>query len=297
MEVIIDTNILFGDWMLRTDDAKAFLAYIERTSSSIYVPKIVWEETQKNYHDDLAAKHSAYEKASRALGRVMINQPDFKRVRLHEDDAESYLDWLRKKLRFDVLENVLPYGNFTERIAKRAMAKRKPFNYQNNNEYKDCIVWETVIDVLTGALGRSDTEVVLISNDANAFGAGKVAAGKHQERGQRQEKQVGVLHPQLQEETDELSGEKGKKFYYYESFAEFLAAHYTPIKGIDEESVREYLNQEASGFAQLIQKELGIRTAGIVTSLQSTFRPASISLSEFTINKLSLIQDFYVYSF
>jgi predicted nucleic acid-binding protein len=297
MEVIIDTNIIFGDWMLRTEDAKAFLAYVERTSSIIYIPKIVWEETQKNYQDDLAAKHSAYEKACKALGRTLINQPDFNRVSIHEDDAEWYLDWLRKKLQFASLENILPYGDFTERIANRAMTKRKPFNQQNNNEYKDCLVWETIIDVLSGTLGRGDTEVVLISNDANAFGAGRISTGKQQERGQRLEKQTGILHPQLQEETDKLSTEKEKTFYYYESFAEFLAAHYTPIKGIDEESVREYLSQEESGFAQLIQKELSIRMPSIITYLQSTYRPSSISLSEFTINKLSLIQDFYVYSF
>lgn len=297
MEVLIDTNILFGDWMLRTDDAKAFLAYIERTGSIIYVPKIVWEETQKNYQQDLVEKHTAYERASRALGRTLINQPDFKRVRIHEDDGEGYLDWLRKKLRFDVLDNVLPYGDFTERIAKRAMAKRKPFNRENNHEYKDCLVWETVIDVLAGVLGRGDNEVALISNDSNAFGAGKVSAGKQQERGQRQEKQVGVLHPQLQDEVDTLSIKNGKVFYYYESFSDFLSAHYTPIKGIDEESVRAYLGQEESGFAQLIFKELITRASAIASQLQTTYRTATLSLREFAIIKLSIIQSFYVYSF
>jgi predicted nucleic acid-binding protein len=298
MEVLIDTNILFGDWMLRTEDAKAFLSFIERTSSIIYIPKIVWEETQKNYRSELAVKHKAYETASKAFGRTMINQPDLKKIRLdYEDEAETYLDWLRKKLHFDGLENVLPYGEFTTRIAKRAMERRKPFNQQNNNEYKDCLVWETVLDVLSGAMGRGDDEVVLISNDSNAFGAGKATPSKQQERNQRLEKQVGVLHPQLQEETDELSGEKDKTFYYYESFAEFLAAHYTPIKGIDEESVREYLGKEESGFMQLIQKELDIRTPIIAKTLRTDYRTTWLSLGEFTLSKTSLIQDFYVYSF
>jgi predicted nucleic acid-binding protein len=297
MEVLIDTNILFGDWMLRTDDAKAFLSYVERTSSIIYVPKIVWEETRKNYQDDLFTRHSAYEKASKALGRVLINQPDFKRVQLHEDEGEYYLEWLRKKLHFDVLENVLPYGDFTERIAKRAMEKRKPFNQQNNNEYKDCLVWETVLDVFAGSLGRGDDELVLISNDSNAFGAGKAAAGKQQVRGQRLDKQAGILHPQLQEEIDALAAKNGKTFYYYESFGEFLAAHYTPIQGIDEESVREYLTQEESGFTQLLQKELSVRAPTIVKTLQADSHASSLSIGEFTIQKTSFIQDFYVYSF
>ena len=175
MEIIVDTNILFNDWILRSDDSKAFLDFVARTGSIIYIPRIVWEETRKNYREEIASKHAAYVRASKQFGRSLIEQPDLKRIEINfDDEADRYMDWLRNELRFDGLSNVLPYGDFTERIANRAMAKRKPFNMQNNNEYKDTLLWETVLDVVSAQVGRGDNEIVLISNDSNAFGVGKL---------------------------------------------------------------------------------------------------------------------------
>lgn len=301
MEIIIDTNIMFNDWALRSEDSKAFLDFVERTGSIIYIPRIVWEETRKNYRNELSNKHAAYVKAARQFGRIFVEQPELRKVEIDFDvEANNYLDWLQKQLRFDALTNVLPYGDFTERIANRVMAKRKPFNLQNDHEYKDTLLWETVLDVTAGRMGRWDDEVVLISNDANAFGAGVTVSGKQQTKNQKAEKQVGVLHPELQEDIEvALLRGKAQNFYYYESFAEFLAAHYTHIKGIDEETVRLYLGKEESGFEQLLLKHLYARRQEFSSVIQSANPNAiiDVDIESIKVNEFSLIQDFYVYPF
>jgi predicted nucleic acid-binding protein len=300
MNIILDTNVLFNDWTLRSADSQAFLDYVENTGSTIYVPRIVWEEIEKNQQEDLAKKHEAYETACKRLGGSMINQPDFKVVKFeHAITGEEYLEWLRKKLRFDVLENVLPYGDYTERIAKRVMTKRKPFNLQNSNEYKDTLVWETVLDVIAGKAGKKDEEVVFISNDTNAFGAGKSQQENKGERGVKGERQVGVLHPQLQEDIDAvLANHQVKRFYYYETFAEFLAAHYTPIKGINKSAVLRYLTSEESGFLQAVQGIIVERLPEMTAEVAANNMGVSVLTIDtpFTLRKFSVLQDFYVYS-
>lgn len=300
MNIILDTNVLFNDWTLRSADSQAFLDYVENTGSTIYVPRIVWEEIKKNQQEDLAKKHEAYETACKRLGGSMVNQPDFKVVKFeHAITGDDYLEWLRKKLRFDVLENVLPYGDYTERIAKRVMAKRKPFNLQNSNEYKDTLVWETVLDIIAGKAGKKDEEVVFLSNDTNAFGAGKSQQENKGERGVKGERQVGVLHPQLQEDVDvALADQQVKHFYYYETFAEFLAAHYTPIKGINKSAVLRYLANEESRFLQAVQEIILEGLPEMTTEIAANNVGVNVLGIDtpFTLRKFSALQDFYVYS-
>jgi predicted nucleic acid-binding protein len=301
MNILLDTNVLFGDWTLRSADAQAFLDYVENTSSTIYVPRIVWEEIKKNQHEDLAKKYEAYEAACKRLGSSMVNQPDFKVVKFeHAITGDDYLDWLRKKLSFDVLENVLPYGDYTERIANRVMAKRKPFNLQNSNEYKDSLVWETVLDVVTGNMGKKAEEVVFISNDVNAFGAGKNQQEGRSERGVKGERQIGVLHPQLQEDVDTaLAQQQVKRFYYYETFAEFLATHYMPIQGINPGTVLSYLASEESGFLRVVQEIIQEGLPQITANIVAYNAGANVEAitAPFTFKRFSALQDFYVYSF
>ena len=302
MEIIIDTNILFNDWILRSEDSRAFLDFVRRTESIIYIPRIVWEETRKNYREEIASKHSAYVKASKQFGRSLIEQPDLKRIEIDfDDEAYKYMEWLQKELRFDGLSNILPYGDFTERIANRAMAKRRPFNMQNNNEYKDTLLWETVLDVVSNQSGRGDNEVVMISNDSNAFGAGKLQQGQNsQTKNQKGEKQKGVLDIQLEEDV-QYALEKGKasNFYYYESFADFLASHYTPIKGIDENSVRDYLWKEESGFSYLLLQRLNVKYEELIKAIEAANPSLAIELNadSIVIDNTTAIEDFYVYPF
>ena len=297
MEIIIDTNILFSDWALRTEDSRAFLDFVERTGSVIYIPEIVWEETRKNYLDEITSKHAAYVKASKQFGRIFVVQPELKRVEIDfEKEADSYLEWLQRELKFNG-SNILPYGEFTKRIAARVMAKRKPFNMENDHEYKDTLVWETVLDVVGTKVGRGDNEVVLISNDSDAFAAVKQ---NKQVRNQKAEKQEGILHHQLEEDVSTaLESGKASNFYYYHSFSAFLAAHYTPIKGIDEHSVKSYLEDSESGFKYQVLHNLRLKTDDIIQAIQLVNPGCLVELNvdRVDIEAVSEIKEFYVRPF
>jgi len=296
MNIIIDTNLVHSDWKLKSEDFKAFVDFVERTNSKIYIPKIVWEETRLNYQKDIEERHKSYEKAGKLFGGSLVDIPDLKVVKLdYKVEADKYLNWLLNKFRIDV-DSILPFGEYTERIAKRALNKRKPFNRVNNNEYKDTLVWETVLDVISGKLGNTDNEVVLISNDGNAFEVDRIQ--KNAERSQKSERQVGVLHPHLQEDVEQVIGNGHNKFYFYESLSKFLSAHYTPIKGVDKDSVIKYLSSASSTFGEQLWSVF-TNHRDILLNPVRQYNPlykVTADFEQLTIDSISGIDDFFIFS-
>jgi hypothetical protein len=285
MDIVIDTNLVHSDWKLKSEDFKAFINFVERTNSRIHIPRIVWEETRLNYRN---------EKAGKLFGGSLVNVPDLKVLHLDYDaETDKYLNWLLGELKIDE-SNILPYGNYTERIAKRALYKRKPFNRVNNNEYKDSLVWKTVLDILSEVARRASSEVVLISNDGNAFEIDKVQ--KNSERNQKSERQAGVLHPHLQDDINQI-GNSDNRFYFYESLSKFLSAHYTPIRGIDEESVIKFMSSASSTFGEQLWNVLLSDNELLLYPIKQ-FNPVYKVVADFeqlTIDSISHVEDFYIF--
>jgi hypothetical protein len=300
MNIIIDTNLVHSDWKLKSEDARAFLDFVERTNSTVYIPRVIWEETRINYRGDIYKKHKEYERASKIFGSNLVDVPSLTMVHLdYDEETNKYLQWLQTELNVTEEKNILPYGDFTERIAKRALAKRKPFNKENNHEYKDTLLWETVLDIVAGVTGEPKDDTILISNDGNAFRADKIQLNNNSGKQQKGEKQKGILHAQLQEDIDEvLVLGKTKRFYFYESFGEFLSEHYTPIKGIDKESVRAYIGSSDSTFGAQIWEFLNLDRE-LITRAVEAVNPAYKVWTDFEqleISEISSIKDFYISS-
>lgn len=296
MNIIIDTNLVHSDWKLKSEDFKAFIDFVERTKSKIYIPKIVLEETRINYQKDIEERHKSYEKAGRLFGGSLVDVPDLTVVRLdYKAETDKYLGWLLNKLGIGQ-SNILPFGEYTERIANRALYKKKPFNRVNNNEYKDALVWETVLDVIAGKLGNVDNEIVLISNDGNAFEVDRIQ--KNSERNQKAERQAGMLHPHLQEDVEQVVTDEYQKFYFYESLSKFLSAHYTPIKGVDRNAVSNYLSSASSTFGEQLWG-IFIEDRELLLSPVRRYNPVYKVMADFeqlTIDSISDIDDFFIFA-
>jgi predicted nucleic acid-binding protein len=297
MNIVIDTNLIHSDWKLKSEDFKAFVNFVERTNSRVYIPKIVWEETRLNYRKDIEDRHKKYEAAGKLFGGSLVDVPDLNVVILdYDEEVAKYIKWLTNNLRIGE-SNILPYGDYTERIANRALYRRKPFNRVNDREYKDTLVWETVLDIVSGSIGERDDEVVLISNDGNAFEADKVQ--KNSERQQKAERQAGVLHPHLQDDIEQLTSNDTQRFYFYESLGKFLSEHFTPIKGIDKESFRQYLGLVDSGFVSAFWDGLMAQRATIIKAIDTinSVRTIDIIIEEFNIFGISEVENFYISSY
>lgn len=300
MIIILDTNLLHSDWVMRSDDAKAFLDFVKYTGDLICVPCIVWEELRKNYQDDIVKKHSDYEKFSKLFGSSLVETPALKIVELnYGEETEKYLVWLKSKLLFKEDDNIIPYGDFTVRIAQRAIHKVRPFNKENNNELKDVIIWETILDVVANKSTVSSNEVVFITKDGNGFDAEKIARVDNSGKQQRGEKQKGVLHPALQIEIDKaLEVGSTDHFYYYDSFSKFLAAHYEPIKDVDSASAMNFINDNVKILnAQIWDKLNANRDLILSTIIETNFlQELNIDFEQVVIGEVVGIRDFYIWS-
>ncbi|WBO86544.1 PIN domain-containing protein [Hymenobacter yonginensis] len=254
MEIIIDTNIVYSDWMFRNADSTAFLEYVRRTNARIYVPQIVWDEVLNNYVNALKTKHKNYEDNSKLFGSILVDTPVLKIVNLDYDaEGQRYLTWLQRQFGYDNFK-VISHGEFTARLAKRSMAKRRPFNGTSEREFKDSLVWETVLDFMSGVLGANDTELVFISNDSKAFGLDK--------KNTQSTKSISLdatrndLHEHLIEDLMEYNV-LDKKFSFYSTLGGFVSEHYAPIKGISPEGLIIFLKEknEFRNLFYLIFKE------------------------------------------
>lgn len=239
MIIVVDTNIVFGGWMLKSPEAQAFLDFVKKTESTILIPKIVWAEIRKNYKEAFLSKQAAYAESARYFSSVLVDKVEFIRIEPDiNEQADNYLAWLNDKLRLNGKDGIVAYSEDTlDKVAARALEHRRPFNSTNQREFKDSLVWQSVLDILEKRTYPSHEEVALISNDTNAFAT---------------DKQNSALHPDMQTEINDILPKSfASNFYYYTDLKAFLNTHNTLIADITLDSISAYLNSEESGFVPI----------------------------------------------
>lgn len=259
MIVILDTNVIFGAWMLRTPEAQALLDFIKKTDSTILIPKIVWAEIRKNYKEAFTEKHDAYVKASKYFSSVLIDKVDFVKIDTDlNEQVDNYLKWLHETLWPKGNSGIIEYDEQTlEKVSVRALEHRRPFNSTNQREFKDSLVWQAVLDTLEKGKYSDEEEVVLISKDIDAFGA---------------EKGNNNLHPDLKIEIDKIISKSfASNFYYHTDLKAFLNTHNTLISGITIESITSYLEGTESNFAATFSSVINNSTNYITAYIKADF--------------------------
>lgn len=290
MILIIDTNIIYGNWLLKSQETQAFLDFAKKTESTILIPKIAWSEIRKNYKEEFTNKQKSYVDAAKYFSSVLIDKVEFIRIEPEiEKQADEYLDWLQKALQISNKEIIIPYLEDTlDKVAQRAIYKRRPFNPDNQREFKDSLVWQSVLDILEHGKYDSHEDVVLISHDKNAFAT---------------DKQNLNLHPDLQNEISlVLPSSFASAFYYYIDLKSFLAKHNTPIASIDLNSITKYLESSESGFSSIFSSIIANTVEYFVEYFYETFPTISFpSLAEDiiqgTYNGLKEGGEFFLYKY
>lgn len=239
MIIIVDTNVVYGSWAFRSPESIAFLDFIKKTKATVLIPQIVWMEIKKNYKEALLSKANDYKLSCQHFSSVLLEKPEFLHIDFDVDnEVEKYMVWLDKLLCLAGGENVIAYSDdIISRVTDRALYRRRPFNKENQREFKDSLVWESVISVLSSKNVKENKEVAFISNDINAFASNSKDTS---------------LHSELKTEVDAVLPQSfAQELYYYTGLQPFLSAHNSPIESITLESISEYLTSDSSGFIQL----------------------------------------------
>ena len=219
MRVILDTNVIQADPLMRSGRFDVLLEFVRKTESTIVLPQLVHDELQANYARDLQSRINKWISAKNQVNGLLPTTVD---ANLEVDVAEatrSYLEYVRTRL--GVPDNsIVPYRNdHLADVLKRAIARRRPCS-DKGEEIRDAVLWHHVLDLAA----ESNDRVVFVSQNTGQFSLDKIA-----------------LHPELAEEVSS----RGLRVEYYPSLEEFGRQHATPIEFITKEWIAQQIDDAA----------------------------------------------------
>jgi len=161
MRIVLDTNIIVGDYRLKGTAARVLLQQLPRSSHQLHMPQTVIDEALNKYRGEWEHYRRSTDKLRReAQKRVKLDIPSAMtsaEVDVRTDEYKHELD----QILVDVGATIVPYPKTPhEKLALRAMERQKPFS-ESGTGYRDALIWETVLDILDG----TDEVVALITED------------------------------------------------------------------------------------------------------------------------------------
>lgn len=149
MKVIIDSNILIADFLMKSPNITILLESSKNKKIELFIPKIVVDEVANKYeqnltkiHIDLVSELKKYNKLSESsiINPVLVEDVKEK-IALYKEKIE--------KIFKDNLATILDYPKVEHSvIAKKAMLNKKPFN-SNEKGYRDNLIWENIKSIIS----------------------------------------------------------------------------------------------------------------------------------------------------
>lgn len=180
--LVLDTNIVFQQLFARTAPWELLTSRAREGEITVVIPELVWLELRNLAHEKLAEARATWDAAAEKLRRYQVEPPAW-------PSAEAVTNKKALALVSSLREEFTEAGGEApdlpavdhERVVRRALARRRPFDPAGKDGYRDALLWENVLALLGEA-----RRVVLVSNDAAAFAASKGS---------------GELHPALRDEA------------------------------------------------------------------------------------------------
>lgn len=217
MPIILDTNIIQEDFLMKSVRFDILIDYSKKTKNKIVIPEIVLDELRENYKRELLSKMHQYSRSKGSLEKILIdiNVPD---ISIDIDKlVKEYIAHILSRL-YVQEEDVFGYRDkYLRAVIKRAVQRKRPCS-GSGEEIRDAVLWHSIIDI---AKGDPDNFVIFISHNTKQF------ADKDQK-----------LHPDLLIECEE------NEIYvaYHISLEEFAKQHAEPIEFITTEWISKQVD-------------------------------------------------------
>lgn len=217
VNIILDTNILPGDWWLQSPNLHVLMDALGRLGGHLNIPRAVLDETVNLYRRALVEAHDKMANANhlmkRVLPDVLFDSLPSEAIAGHVHDYEDELRLMMEALHIHVVEYPeVPH----QQVVERLLAGRRPFQSQDKG-YRDYLVWMSVLSVLEDVEGT----VVFVSRNTKDF-ADATGVG---------------LHPDLVEELRER-GHSDDSVLYFSSLDALIKTELEPrLKGVSVNSL------------------------------------------------------------
>jgi hypothetical protein len=145
--VIVDTNIfVYGTRLFTSSMGIAFLYAIRRANISFLLPEIIELELRKNTHKMMMDAINSISENYRLIEMVMGSRDDYK-----VPDEEKISARVDERLNeFGEIIKIPISFEHTKNALNRIMEEIPP-NSPNNQQYKDSLIWEAILEVGKGA--------------------------------------------------------------------------------------------------------------------------------------------------
>lgn len=267
MKIILDSNIILQDILLKSGEFEMLLDFLSKTAHEVFLPSVVIQEVRANYERRLTkcinTIDSTYTELNNILTYRVRNNRKTINVKLR---VNGYINYLLHKLHVGDEKVIESDYISVDDLVSRAVLRTKPFR-ENKEAFRDSVIW---LNVLKMAQSSRERKVVFISNNRKDFG-----------------EKSGQLAHELAEEAKRLN----VKVDFYLTLDEFLKTRATEVsfvtidwleKSIDFEEVKIAISDEFDADkteTYSVLKDMGYKVE---------------SIDSFTTYDAN-IQDYYVY--
>ena len=219
MDIIIDTNILRQDHLLRSSKFQVVLDYLQKTNSHLVIPTVVKDEMIAIFRRQLIELFDEARNKATKIDRWCFD--DTPRTDFHLDidrEVATYTSFLNELTHGGGALELPHQDNFLGEIIRRQINRIKPAS-DKGEEFRDIVIWLGIKEFLK----QSKRAAVFISQNIKQFAA-------------RDSKE---LHPDL---AAELSAEN-LDLRYFCSLDEFIQQHSSRVDFITEEWIKQNIPQ------------------------------------------------------
>jgi hypothetical protein len=268
MRIILDTNVIQEDFLMRSGRFEILFDYSAKTQSTFVLPRIVHDELAENYRRELQNRLNKAIRAKEQLNGILL-QPDLRRIELDPAaEARDYLTYVLRRLRVREGE-IHEYGtDYLRDVLERAIQRRRPCT-DRGEEIRDAVLWQSVLEIAQATQER----VAFISKNTDQFTADRIA-----------------LHPDLAAEA----ATHGIEIEYFASLEEFAKRHATRIAFITKEWLEARIDPDLvydAVFDKAVETaaEIAHRRAGIAEEVLGSYSNAGggVELDEFFVYEMS----------
>jgi len=164
MLVFIDSNQYIADYWLRSASFYYLLRFIKNEGHTLLLSRLVLQEVENKFSEHVAkARDEATKVADRLVQLGFAVHPDMTNLTPPRLSLEH-------RLRNEV-ENLLvvEYDHIAHKdVVQRSLTRKKPFDAEGHNGYRDCLIWLSVMQFLAEHPNTGE-EVAFISNNTSDF--------------------------------------------------------------------------------------------------------------------------------
>jgi len=158
MKIILDTNVVYQDFLLEQPNIKILVNLLSGTKDELCIPEVVFEETVRHFKEQYqkALKNQKQDKKIfEVIGGVQNQMPNLDEA---TDQYRARLKYCLESLKARVIP--LPEKCLRD-LFLRYIRERIPF-YDSGKGFSDALLWETVLEECT----RHDEIIAFVTNDS-----------------------------------------------------------------------------------------------------------------------------------